>query len=363
MLNDYLHHLYEKNNARLSFCDFMNAALYAPGLGYYSAGAVKIGPSGDFITAPEIGNLFSRSLAHEIRMAIQFEEFKNYSILELGAGTGKMAADILAELSQHNALPEHYYILEVSGDLKDRQANTLRTLVPEHYHRVIWINTLTDFHFSGFLLANEVIDALPVHLFEWHNGHIREGQVIHEKSAWQLIYDTPITPGLSDAVHAIQTEYNVTFSAGYQSEILMSLNAWMRSLADCLDKGMMLFIDYGFLAHEYYHPSRHMGTLMCHSQHRAHSDPMCNIGLQDLTAHVNFSALERAGTHAGLCVMGFTSQANFLLKNQLLQLAKPLYSDDQIKNIKISQEIQVLTAPHEMGELFKVMAFAKNIFK
>lgn len=354
----YLKTIYQQQKGLLSFADFMNIALYAPGLGYYSAGSIKFGAEGDFVTAPEISSLFSQCLAHQCLPILQAQ--KDAAILELGAGTGRLAADLLKTLSMHHCLPSHYFIVEVSADLKARQQQTLQAAVPEYYDRITWLTSLDSFSFHGILLANEVIDALPVHLFKIDGDKILEGRVALKNDHWQLMYDTSISAGLVEAVTQLQAQLPEPLASGYVSEILLSLQPWLNSLAACLTQGVMLFIDYGFPAHEYYHPSRHMGTLMCHTRHRAHADPLQNIGLQDITSHIDFTALAQAGLNAGLQLSGFTTQSAFLLANGLLQLAEQNFSDDIKQNIQQSQQIQMLTAPHEMGELFKVMAFSKD---
>lgn len=344
----YLENEANKQGGVLSFADFMKIALYAPGLGYYSAGMTKIGKDGDFVTAPEISSLFSKCLA-------------NYcsgqpTILELGAGTGKMAADLLLHLKEKNQLPHRYFILEVSADLKERQQVLLQKTLPDYYEHIEWIASLDNFSFKGIILANEVIDAMPVHLFKIsEQNEVLEGVVTKRDNDWVLDYQPPITPELSAAVLAL------ALPKFYQSEILLTLSPWIASLAKCLEQGKMLFIDYGFLQHEYYHVSRNTGTLMCHHRHRAHADPMQNIGLQDITAHVDFTALELAAKKCGLKVEGFSNQASFLIHNGLLALTKHIDFNDIKTSVKVSQEIQVLTSPHEMGELFKVMAFSKGL--
>jgi len=343
----------------LSFADFMKIALYAPGLGYYSAGMAKIGKEGDFITAPEVSSFFSQCVANQCA-AILNSLSPDSSILELGAGTGRMASDLLLDLKSKNALPRCYMILEVSADLKERQQVLLQQSLPDYYENIKWITDLND-SFSGIILANEVIDALPVHLFKIsEHGDILEGIVTQRDKTWTLEYDTPLTPKLPDAVQALQSSLSEPFAPFYTSEILLSLSPWLASLGRCLEKGVMLFIDYGFPRHEYYHPSRNSGTLMCHSRHRAHSDPMQHIGLQDITSHVDFTALALAAKQCGLNVAGFTTQANFLMSNGLLSLMSPASFENIKEATQISQQIQMLTAPHEMGELFKVMALTKK---
>lgn len=357
-LLSYLQEVAGKQNNILSFADFMKIALYAPGLGYYSAGMPKIGAEGDFVTAPEISPLFSQCLGHQCKAILDTLDKAN--ILELGAGTGRMALDVLTYLSSHDALPEKYIILEVSGDLKSRQQALLKEKLPDYFNNIEWISSLNTLSFKGIVLANEIIDAMPVHLFKiGEHGEILEGCVKQSNQQWEIYYQTPISTGLAEAVTALQTSLAEPLAPGYTSEILLSLTPWLSALEGVLTQGVMLFIDYGFPRHEYYHPSRDMGTLMCHTRHRTHSDPMQLIGLQDITSHVDFTALALAAHECGLSVAGFTTQAAFLLGNDLLELAK-IHPDDIKTTVQLSQQIQMLTAPHEMGELFKVIALSKD---
>lgn len=357
----YLENAAQRQGGELSFADFMKIALYAPGLGYYSAGLAKIGAEGDFVTAPEISALFSQTLGHQCHEILKALQHPSASILELGAGTGRMAADLLVYLAEQKALPEKYYILEVSGDLKSRQQALLKSVLPDYFNNIQWVSDLKDLSFKGIILANEIIDAMPVHLFKiGKESEILEGIVKKQNNKWELAYQAPISEQLTTAVKTLQASLEAPLEPGYCSEILLSLSPWLKALEEVLEQGLMLFIDYGFPRHEYYHPSRHMGTLMCHTRHKSHSDPMQLIGLQDITAHVDFTALAFAAKSCELKVTGFTTQAAFLLSNDLLGLAQKMASDDIKNTIQLSQQIQTLTAPHEMGELFKVMALSKN---
>lgn len=352
----------------LCFADFMKFALYTPGLGYYSAGMQKLGPQGDFVTAPECSSLFSYCIAAQCQ-AVLAAVGEQACILELGPGSGRMALDILSWLPKEK-LPRRYYFLEISAELKARQQQLIQENCPERFQLCRWLSTLPT-EFEGIILANEVIDAMPVHLFQLQeNGTILEGMV-QKKTEWELVFRTPTTPFLESKVRLLQARLPAPLPPYYTSEILLTLDAWLASLNACLKKGVMLFIDYGFPSHEYYHPTRTQGTLMCHTQHKAHSDPLQNIGLQDITAHVDFTALAIAAQRCDLQLAGFTNQANFLLANGLLEHAKVyLESPREQANLSykqttrtysLAQQVQTLTAPHEMGELFKVMALSKAL--
>jgi len=342
-----IQHLQQENN-RMSFAEYMHSALYEPGLGYYTAGAQKLGAGGDFVTAPLLSPLFSLCLAHYCSNLLQDLPEKN--ILELGAGTGVMAKEMLLFLEQQ-ALPVHYFILEVSADLRERQQRYLQQEIPHLFSRLTWLNTLPR-DFIGVIVANEVLDALPVHLFHYQDHALYEVGVT-ENSGQLSFTEYPASAALCDAVAQLPLEDVAKID--YLSEINLQLPAFIHSLNDALKQGAMVFIDYGFDAHTYYHPHRTQGTLMCHYQHRAHGDVFFYPGLQDITAHVDFTALAQAGLACDLEVEYFSNQARFLLENGLLDFANnPSYSQ--------SQQINTLTAPHEMGELFKVMVLTKGVY-
>lgn len=344
----HIQHAIAEAGGWLSFAQFMELALYAPALGYYTAGAHKLGAAGDFTTAPELSQLFGRTLARQVQQIMaQSAPF----ILELGAGSGKLAADILDELDQLGSLPTQYFILEVSADLRQRQQARLS---PRWQGRVVWLDALPE-QFSGAMLGNELLDALPVHLVEWRDEAILERGVVCGEAgfAWQA---RPIThPELLTAAQAIAAP------APYLSEICLAARGLIHSLASRLQQGAMLWVDYGFGAREYYHPQRHSGTLMCHYRHHAHADPFFLPGLQDLTAHVNFTDIAESGIDAGLELLGYTTQAFFLINvgiTELLQATSPEAVRDYAP---LSAQLQKLTSPAEMGELFKVIALGKNL--
>ncbi len=333
------------HNGWISFADYMQTVLYQPGWGYYTAGAFKFGAGGDFVTAPMISPLFSQCLAHFCMAHMPFA-----NLLELGAGTGVMAKDILLFLEQNQHLPEHYYILEVSADLRERQQHYLQQHIPHLFSRIQWLDTLPQ-NFVGIILANEVLDAMPVHLFHYQNHILHEVgvSVSHEK----LIYKNKIAEGeLKQAVSNLPIADEV--KSDYLSEINLQLPGFLNSLSDAMKQGLIVFIDYGFDEQTYYMPSRWQGTLMCHYRHHAHTDPFLYPGLQDITAHVDFTGLAHAGKNAGLEIAYHAPQARFLLDNGLIEFA-------QTPDFITAQQVNTLTAPHEMGELFKVMAFNRQI--
>jgi len=344
----------QSNGGRIGFDRFMELALYAPGLGYYSAGSRKFGEAGDFVTAPELSPLFSRCLARQCAEVLA--ELGTGDILEFGAGSGVMAADILNELAALDHLPAHYYILELSAELRARQQETIQQKAPQLAERVEWLNTLPEPGFVGVVLANEVLDAMPVHRFRIHEGEPLELCVVWNGERLELDEDAP-DAALYERFKWLQQRY--ALAEGYSSEINLRAEEWVRSLGDFLARGVALLIDYGFPGGEFYHPQRDTGTLMCHYRHRAHADALILPGLQDITAHVDFTAVGEAALAAGLAVRGYTSQANFLLANGLTEL---LAQQDEDLRQQLSQAAQVkrLTMPGEMGELFKVMALSRE---
>jgi len=343
----------------MPFERYMELALYAPGLGYYTAGAHKLGAAGDFITAPELSPLFGRTLARQVAEIVAQSA---PHILELGAGSGKLAADMLAELELLGCLPDSYAILEVSADLRARQQALMRERLPHLLDRVHWLDALPE-RFSGAIIANEVLDALPVHLVHWRDSTITERGVAANDNnfIWQERAISNAT--LLDAAQKVRPGLVEAFSApdDYVSEICLAARGLINSLSQRLVQGAMLFIDYGFGAGEYYHPQRSSGTLMCHYRHHAHDDPFFLPGLQDITAHVNFSDIAECGIDAGLELMGYTSQAFFLINCGITGLLQDTSQENLRNYLPLSAQLQKLTSPAEMGELFKVISLGRNL--
>lgn len=352
-----------KTTGPIPFSRYMQLALYAPGLGYYQNAYQKFGEQGDFVTAPEISPLFSYCLAN--RCAETLADLQDGDILEFGAGSGVMAADILCHLKKLNQLPAHYYILELSANLKAQQYETIKNKIPEYLDRVIWLSQLPEKSIQGVVLANEVLDAMPVDLYVVENSEaaLDLSRSIRERE-WRDVSRSRSEPERSEGqscLHVdITKEMQLTFQAcsedNYLAEINLFLPAWIKSLSDILSHGAAIIIDYGFLEHEYYHPDRKMGTLMCHYRHHTHLDPFLYPGLQDITTHVNFTAVGEAAEVNGFEV-AFSNQAQFLFENGLLSLVDN-QADDKNRLMQ-NQQIQKLTSPNEMGELFKVMVLKR----
>jgi len=364
----------KRNGGSISFKDYMKLVLYTPRLGYYSGQATKFGEKGDFVTAPEISPLFSYCLANQCHEVLETLNNRNLNtdILEIGAGTGQMAIDILVKLNELGCLPLHYYILEISPVLQERQKQKMAlalALAPQIFSKIVWLDKLPDTPFNGVILANEVLDAMPVHCF-----NVSEGQwfdlAVTEKDG-QLSFKKMVS-----APHPYLTEFldASDVSLNYSSEINAELNTWISDLEGTLETGAIILIDYGFPNHEYYHPDRLMGTLMCHYRHIAHHDPFLYPGLQDITTHVDFTSVAMAAHAANLEVLGFTNQASFLLSLRLLDMLIPpkemdpvavTYHLDQQSHreqqfIRQNYAVQLLTSSAEMGELIKVIALGKN---
>ncbi len=342
----------------LSFARFMELALYAPGLGYYRAGTRKFGPGGDFVTAPELSPLFSRCLARQCREILA--QLGGGAILELGAGTGIMAADILQELRALSELPERYFILELSGELRERQRQTLAERTPDLMQRVIWLDALPEPGLRGVVLGNEVVDALPVERFRITPNGPRRLEVIWTETGLEW------TEGAEDAtvtaaVARIEAELNWCLPQGYSSEYVPQLNVWLRSITEPLAAGALLFVDYGYPRREYYHPERTDGTLLCHYRHRVHADPLLLPGLQDITASVDFTAVADAALAAGLEVAGYTSQNYFLFGCGLMELLTEVDSSDTVRYLEQVRQVKLLTLPGEMGDRFQAIALTRGL--
>jgi len=350
----------------IDFADYMDLALYAPGLGYYSAGATKFGAAGDFVTAPEISPLFSRCIAR-----VAAEVLGNYSpgvILEVGAGTGCMAAEIIRVLENHGGVLDRYLILETSAELRQRQRDTLQERIPDSIGQVEWLDKFPETAINGVILANEVLDALPVTRFSRTGLAPRQDGVGHlqnsgvgadgDRFCWK---PAPPSDVLRERVNAIEAALEAPLQHGYTSEISLRLPAFIHSLGNALNRGLVLIIDYGLPRREFFHPDRDQGTLICHYRHRAHPDPFLYPGLQDITAWVDFTAVAEAAVEAGLHVAGYTTQAHFLLGARVDEEFANAAAPDLPGQLELSRQLQTLMMPGQMGERFKVMSLVRGI--
>jgi SAM-dependent MidA family methyltransferase len=362
----------------LSFERFMELALYAPGLGYYSAGSSKLGASGDFVTAPEISGLFSRCVAGQCAQVLSAT---GGEILELGAGTGRMAVDVLRALAELGVVPDRYAILEVSADLADRQRSRLSELPAGLRERVVWLDRLPEKPVRGVLLANEVLDALPCQRFVVGSadgaldadarlplpevlelGVALQGDLFADRAApleGASFVDCAAAPdsALATACGALLGELPHILPAGYTSEICLRVTPWIAGLAQVLAQGLILLFDYGLPRAQYYHPQRINGTLQCHFKHRAHDNPYINLGVQDITAWVDFTRVAEAALAADLEVSGFCTQAAFLLATGIERFVAE--SGDPVEQARRAGEARRLLMPGEMGEAFKVMGLTR----
>ena len=348
----------------IDFARYMELALYAPGLGYYAAGSRKLGADGDFTTAPEISPLFGQCLA---RQAAQVLEQGFTDILEVGAGSGALAATLLEELERLGRLPERYLVLELSPDLRERSRDTLARRVPHLLERVAWLNVLPP-AFSGLVLGNEVLDAMPVHVFERTADTVIEMGVTTTHGTEAGSDGKPArgfdwAPAPASRQSALPADVDPQWFAGpgYRSEVQLVAQGFVRSIGAMLERGAAIFIDYGFPRAEYYHPQRAQGTLMCHYRHRAHADPFILPGLQDITSHVDFSAMAWAAHHAGMEVLGYTSQAAFLVNCGITELLARVGPADAARYLPLANQANRLLSPAEMGELFKAIAFGRRL--
>jgi SAM-dependent MidA family methyltransferase len=339
---------------RLSFERFMDLALYAPGLGYYSAGSIKIGAGGDFVTAPEVSALFSRCVA---RQCAEVLAATGGEILELGAGTGRMAAAMLESLAAAGVLPDRYAILEVSADLAERQRQRLQGLPQGLRERVVWLERLPERPIRGVMLANEVLDALPCRRFTLRAGEIRELGVALDENSFSEREALP-DPPLAAACEALTRELPQPLPDGYTSELCLRVEPWIAGVGQCLERGVLLLFDYGLPRSHYYHPQRVSGTLRCHFKQRAHDDPYIHVGVQDITAWVDYTRVAEAAVASGLEVAGFATQTAFLLATGIEGFTAE--ATGTVEHARRAGEARRLLMPGEMGEAFKVMALSRG---
>ena len=347
----------------MPFSRFMERCLYAPGLGYYSAGRHKFGASGDFVTAPELGDVFGRCLAHSFVPTLR-ELGDAADLVELGGGSGALAETVLLALDAAGQAPRRYRMLEPSADLRQRQRQRLEAVLPAGLMaRVEWLDGPPDEPWQGILFANEVIDALPATRFALQDGEVMEEHVLLDAEGKISSGDRPADALVSAAVRHLERDLGTAFADGYRSELLPQLPYWMQAIAGTLQRGALWFIDYGYPRREFYHAERRDGTLIAHYRHHAHDDVLRWPGLQDLTASVDFTAVAEACNQAGFVVASWLSQAQFLMASNLEQVYSEMVvaSRDEADTYALSQQVKRLTLPGQMGERFKVMALAREL--
>jgi len=346
----------------MPFSRFMERCLYAPGLGYYSAGKLKFGEGGDFVTAPELGALFARCVAQALAPALRACG-EAAVLFELGGGSGAFARDCLRQLQALDALPQHYWLLEPSADLRERQRASLReSLSQELFARIEWLDRPSQQAWSGVLFANEVLDALPVTRFAITDGEVFEEHVALDAQGGFTRIDRPADALVAGAVRHVQRQLGA-FVDGYRSEALPQLPWWIEAITQNMQRGAALFVDYGYPRREFYLPERRDGTLVCHYRHRAHDDPLRYPGLQDITAFVDFTALAEAGDACGFERVGYSPQAAFLIAAGLETAFAESYAatDDEAARYALANQVKRLTLPGEMGERFQMMLFARGL--
>ena len=341
----------------LPFDRYMELALYAPGLGYYVNGRRKLGEGGDFVTAPELSPVFGACVANQVAECLGHMD--GGSVLEFGAGSGRLAADMLLQLARLESLPRRYLILEVSPDLRALQRATLAERVPQLLDRVEWLDGMPAAGFIGVVVAYELLDAMPVHRFRRGADGWQELAVVMRDESFEDHWTAVHSPGLVEALARLWPG-DVDVAEGYSSEINLRLGPWLAALASRLERGYLLLIDYGYTQREYYHPERRQGTLICHFRHRAYADPYLLPGLQDITANVDFSAVAQSAVSAGMQLAGYTTQAHFLIDNGLDRQVSELDFADIAHSMQVMQGVKRLALPSEMGERFKVIALAAD---
>lgn len=341
----------------INFEAYMQLALYAPGLGYYSAGQQKFGEQGDFITSPEVSPLFAQSLARPIAALIN--KIDNCHLIEFGAGSGKLAADLLRSLQQLGQLPSAYLIIELSAELQQRQKHTLQKIIPDLMPRIKWLSELPDTTLNAVVVANEVIDAMPVQRFCACEGRLEELGIGLVDNELQLAWQTA-SPILQQQFEALELS-PVDAEKPYCSEINRYIKPWLSALAEKLGQAAVYLVDYGYPRHEYYSAERSMGTFMGYYRHRAIDAPLWYPGLQDLTAFVDFTALAEAALESGFDVDGFTSQGNFLLNCGLAEIVEDHHCETEIEKIQLVQQMKTISLSGEMGERFKVLGLSKGL--
>ncbi|MET0331738.1 MAG: SAM-dependent methyltransferase [Dyella sp.] len=352
-----------ESHGPIPFSQYMERCLYTPGLGYYSAGSIKFGEAGDFITAPELGELFARCVVQAVQPTLA-QLGPQADFLELGAGSGSFAEHALAAFAAAGHLPRHYLILEPSADLRQRQHDRLAAALPaDVVARVHWLDRPLETDWQGVLFANEVIDALPATRFTLRDGEVYEEYVALDADGQFIRIDRPADLLVSAAVRHLERDLGRGFEDGYRSELLPQLPYWIQAIAGSLVAGLMVFVDYGYVRREFYLPERRDGTLMAHYRHRAHNAPFYLPGLNDLTASVDFTGLAEAGRSAGFTMASYLSQAQFLIAAGLQHAFEEAYlaAPNESARYQLSQQVKKLTLPEQMGERFQVMLLSRGL--
>ena len=356
-VSNFIEEKIKEAGGKISFRDFMQHALYEKNLGYYSSKAEVIGPKGDFITAPEYGEIFANSLAKQC--AVIIEQIKGAVVLEYGAGTGALAVDILKKLSEMNRLPEHYFILDISVNLIECQKKRLKEEVPELVSIVSWVSSVPE-DFSGIVIANEVADAFPFERFVRTDREVLQVCVLRGKESFE--YDLiPAERKLCDYIHALEEKLDRKLKNNYLSEVSFEAQNWIKDIACKIKTGVFLMLDYGVCRNEYYASHRNQGWTRCHFMHHAHNEPLIYPGIQDITTWVDFSILSEVAIDNDMKVDGFLNQSQFIINSGIEEDFQNFEQLDAKAQIELSREIKLLTLPDQMGENFKCLGLSKNL--
>ena len=353
---EYIGQRIDEAGGSISFAEFMHHALYAPGLGYYTAGSTKFGEEGDYVTAPEVSSLFGRIVARQCAEVL--EQVEGGAILEYGAGSGKLAVDILDALARHGCLPSKYLILEVSPDLRERQEVYVCEHLPLYADLVEWVDDVPD-RLRGVIVANEVLDSIPVERFVRRDAGVMQLRVEATGDGFAFL-EAPAPDSLGRYVAVVENDLGSSLPDGYTSEVCLATSPWIGGMSHALREGVVFLFDYGVSRREYYAPERSDGWLRCHFRHRAHSDPLVLPGIQDLTAWVDFSSVAVAAVAQGFDIAGYSAQAQFLLAGGLDDEMRNFASLPLEEQVQLSQQVKTLTLPGEMGERFKCIALRKG---
>jgi SAM-dependent MidA family methyltransferase len=352
----YIHEHIERAGGSIGFSEFMHHALYAPGLGYYTAGTTKFGEEGDFVTAPEVSSVFGSVLARQCAEVL--EAVDDGAILEYGAGSGKLAVDMLVALGELDAVPSAYLILEVSPDLQERQKAYVQNELPELAHLVSWVDAVPD-SLRGVIVANEVLDSMPVERFVRRGESIMQLGVVTNGERFEFV-EKPAPEHLAQFVANIEKDLGTTLPDGFMSEVCLPTGPWIGGMAAALREGVAFLFDYGVSRREFYAPQRSAGWLRCHFRHHAHDDPLILPGVQDLTAWVDFTHVANVAAAQGMSVVGYTAQAQFLMGGGLEDEMQGIAELPLEQQVELSQQVKTLTLPGEMGERFKCLALSKG---
>ncbi len=353
---EYIGQRIDEAGGSISFAEFMHHALYAPGLGYYTAGATKFGEEGDYVTAPEVSSIFGRVLARQC--ADVLEQVQDGAILEYGAGSGKLAVDMLEALARRGALPSKYLILEVSPDLRERQQVCVCENLPLYADLVEWVDDIPD-RLRGVIVANEVLDSIPVERFVRRDAGVMQLRVVVDGDGFGFT-EAPAPDNLRRYVTVVEKELGRRLPDGYTSEVCLATSPWIGGMSHALREGVAFLFDYGVSRREYYAPERADGWLRCHFRHRVHDNPLILPGIQDLTAWVDFSSVAGAAVAQGFDIAGYSAQAQFLMAGGLDEEMREISSLPLEDQVRLSQQVKTLTLPGEMGERFKCIALRKG---